>query len=190
MDDTPRDFRIAHAHTCVRTTMQKTKTEQERETLLYSLRKLSSAVKSVVDDARTEYNDGRDVEKFVDVPRRGVRKLWHYVANYAECLRVNGVAKYVELEALWKRHYGCPEIRDAVEDVLAAEENHVTFVKEVESKLVEVQDSKVALRVLVVGDSVSGDIQLTDARSTEVKELRTYWERSKVTLFILLRHFG
>lgn len=166
--------------------------EQEIETLLTSLSELSDAINLVVDGARAEYNCAEEVEKFVSAaqPNLGVRKLWSHVGNYVECLQVNGVKTYKELEDLWKSHYGKTEIRDVVDRVLEAEDHHEVFLKEVEGRFVEAQDTLGAVKPVTVGDSVMGGLKVTDAQSVEVKELRMYWEKSKVTLFVLLRHFG
>ena len=166
--------------------------EQEKETLLTSLRKLSAAINQVVDEARAEYKCTEEVEKFVNAaePNLGVKKLWSHVANYVKCLQVNRVRTYRELENLWKNHYGEMEVRDVVEGVLEAEDYHEVFLKEVERRFVEAQDTLGAVKPVKVGDSVVGGLKVTDAQSGEVRELRTYWEKSKVTLFVLLRHFG
>ena len=165
--------------------------EEVRETLVSSLGKLADAINRVVDETRAEYRStAGDVEKFVGGPKRGIRNLWTHVGNYVECMQANGLTKYGDLEELWKRHYSRPEIRDAVEDVLEAEERHQELLQEVESKFIEAQDSMGAVKGWSMGDCVEGGLEVTDARSSEVKEIRTYWEGSKVTLFVLLRHFG
>ena len=168
--------------------------EEPRKTLLSSLEKLADAINRVVNETRAEYAAASgDVEKFVSGPagpKRGIRNLWSHVANYVECLRANGVTKYSDLEELWKRHYSRQEIRDAVEDVLEAEESHQSLLQEVEGPFIETQSSTGTGEVWSTGDCVCGDLEVTDARSSEVKEVRSYWEGSKVTLFVLLRHFG
>ena len=174
--------------------------EETRERLIESLRDLAEGISKVVSETRAEYAEalrGAGVEKFIDAPsdsagaapkKRGVRNLWSQVALYVECLRVNGVDKYSELEGLWKRHYSRSEVRDAVEDVLEAERDHEDLLNEVESKFVEKQDNTV--EALAVGASIPGALKVTDARSREVKEIRSYWEKSETTLFVMLRHFG
>lgn len=164
---------------------------KERETLLTSLSKLSDAINRVVDEARVEYDSAGDVEKFVTGgPNLGVKKLWSQVANYVECLQVNNVKSYGQLERLWETHYGEQETRDVVERVIEAEEHHEEFLKEVEKRFVAAQDATDPVKLMKTGDCVVEGLKVTDAQCAEVKELQTYWERSKVTLFVLLRHFG
>ena len=164
--------------------------EAEKERLLDSLRKLADATNSVVDEARKDFRE-MGVEKYVNVPTgAGVRKLWSHVGNYIQCLRENCVETYSELEQLWKCHYGSPEVRDAVEDMLEAEERHEAFLKEVEGEFVKIQDGNEAVGGLKEGDIIPGNIEVIDARSKEARQIRTCWESSKTTLFVMLRHFG
>ena len=167
--------------------------EQEgevRKRLLESLKKLADSVNKVVDESRAEYTDA-GTRTFVDAPpgakKRGIKILWSHVASYVDCFRANGVQKYSELEEVWKQHYGCQEVREVVEELLEAEERHRTFLEEVEKEFVSAQDSRADLKT---GDVISGGVELTDARSLDVRKLRSYWPKSKFTLFVLLRHFG
>lgn len=163
-----------------------------RERLVKSLRKLAEDINKVVNETREEYCGGTQIEKFVDVPSAmgGVRNLWSHVANYIECLRVNCVSKYSDLEELWKCHYGREEVRDTVEDVLQAEEEHKDLLQEIERDFVEKQDSGASLKTLKVGDCISEGLRVTDARSKKECDIETYWKKSNTTLFVMLRHFG
>ena len=165
--------------------------QQAKDTLVNSLETLSEAVNSTVVEARREY-DAREVEQFVRGPSgRGVRKFWSHVTSYVECLRANGVSTYAELEGVWRRQYGCSEVRDAVESLLEAEDGHQTFLKQIEKQFVETQESSAPIQqLLATGEEIPKEVKLIEASSGEARELRYYWESSKFTLFVLLRHFG
>ena len=172
--------------------------DQRGKVLLASLRKLSDAMNETVAETRSEFEVARspgELEKFINNPsgavgRKGMRNLWSHVASYEACLRANDVETYSELERLWKGAYGSREVRDAVEDLLQAEERHATLVKDIERDFLEIQNGGHSLELKLTGDVVPGELKVTDASSKDIREIRSYWEGSKVTLFVLMRHFG
>ena len=158
-----------------------------------SLLKLADAINKVVDETRSEFQadvsggSHEEFEKFLDTPGKGIRRVWAHVASYEECLRTNSVGTYAELEKLWERQYGVQEVRDAVEDVLQAEDRHHALTKDVEREFVKLHSE---LDLKVEGDTVPGGLKVTDARCKKEQEIQSFWEGSKYTLFVLLRHFG
>ena len=162
----------------------------ERGILLESLKKLSGAIDETVRKAREEF-DSMGAEKFVTAPRgRGIRKMWSHVGNYVECVRRNGVSTYSQLEVLWRRHYGDPEVRKAVEALLESEDASHRFVDDVDRSFRAVDAGRRVEKKTAAGDSLLPNLSVVDGRSGEEARLEEYWKRSKVTLFVLLRHFG
>ena len=162
----------------------------ERGILLESLMKLSGAIDETVRKAREEY-DSLGPEKFVTAPRsRGIRNMWSHVGSYVGCLRGNGVSTYSQLEALWKRHYGDSEVREAVEALLESEDASHRFIDDVDKSFRAVDAGRRVEKKTAAGDSLLPNLSVVDGRSGEEARLEEYWKGSKVTLFVLLRHFG
>ena len=162
----------------------------ERAVLLTSLKKLSDAIDKTVEEAREEYGS-LGVEEFVSAPGgRGIRRMWAHVGSYVECLRANGVNKYSELEGLWRQHYDHSEVREAVDELLESEDNSHQFIDDVEKRFKELDVGRRVASKMVVGETLPGTLKLVDARSGEEEVLEHCWKGSKVTLLVLLRHFG
>ena len=172
------------------------------EVLVASLRKLADAINKVVEETRSEFEATSGTSAMEELvvsagrvgedgkTRKGVKNLWSHVASYVECLEANGVETYSELERLWERRYGSQDVRDAVEDVLQAEERNDELCKDIEKEFVKIQSERRELELKNIGDSIPAELKVTDARSKEVQKIQSYWEGSKFTLFVLLRHFG
>lgn len=173
-----------------------------KEVLVASLRKLADAINKVVEETRSEFETTSGTSALEELvvsarrvgedgmTRKGVKNLWSHVASYVECLEANGVETYSELERLWERRYGSQEVRDAVEDVLQAEERNDELCNDIEKEFVKIQSERRELELKKIGDSIPAELKVTDARSKEVRKIQSYWEGSKFTLFVLLRHFG
>ena len=165
--------------------------KERREVLVASLRKLADAINKAAEETGSEFqadDSPVDFEKFLNTPGgKGIRRLWSHVASYEECLRSNGVGTYAELEKLWESQYGSQDVRDAVEEVLDAEERHEALLKDVQKEFVKAHSE---LQLKEIGDALPGDLKVADGRTKEVQEIQSYWEGSKFTLFVLLRHFG
>lgn len=163
---------------------------EERAVLLASLKRLSDAIDKTVEEAREEY-DSLGVEKFVSAPGgRGIRRMWAHVGSYVECLRTNGVNKYSELEGLWRQHYDHSEVREAVDELLESEDNSHQFIDDVERRFKEMDVGRRVASKMLAGETLPGTIKLVDGRSEKEEALEHCWKGSKVTLLVLLRHFG
>ena len=170
--------------------------EGKREALVTNLQKLTDAINKTVEETRSGFEaarsrDGQDFEEFLMTKSSsGLRNLWRHVASYAECMQKNDVSRYSDLERCWESEYGAQKVRDAVEGLLEAEERHEDLLKDIESVFINFQSSGAPLVKKTVGDEFCGAFKVTDARSGEIREIQSYCDGSKFTLFVLIRHFG
>ena len=184
--------KMASAPASKRRRVEEEEGEREGEVLATSLQRLSKAISKAVDETKAGFESARseepNFERFLTVGgTSGIRNLWSHVASYAECMRANGVGTYSELERLGKTRQ---QVREALGDLLEAERRHEDLLKEMEGVFAKLQNGGEPIVEKKVGDDFCGEIKVVDARSQEVREVRSYWEGSKFTLFMLIRHFG
>lgn len=166
-------------------------TESSKELLLSALPALSAKVGSVVERVRELYSASSDVSEFMEVGQgRGLRHLFSVTPAYAQCMRKVGVKSRVELEGVWARHYGDPEVREAVDALMEEEDDFHQLVAQVEKKLSASEDEATTHPPASVGQLLPKDLQLTEASSGQNVPLGASWTGSKFTLYVLLRHFG
>ncbi len=162
-----------------------------RGMVVSSLSDLSERIVGVVNRVWENYRASTDLYEFIKRGNReGITALYAVSHAYSDCMKRVGVQTRVELEQLWGQHYSDPQVRDAVEAVLEAEEKFAEFVARVEEELVPCENVSVSNDPAIVGQVLPKDLGLLDASSGQPTTLDAYWKESKFTLFVLVRHFG
>ena len=159
--------------------------------LLQAVRTLTNDLNKMVDEGRRQYQSSPDINDFV--LSRGSDKhhglLLVYPVNlYVECLKTVGVKSRDELEALWASLYSDPAVSECVENLLAAEDRWVDFISELDREM-EAHEERTALPIVQGGEQFPLDIPLIEPKTGDTVQLKSCFEKSKYTLFILRKHY-
>ena len=159
--------------------------------LLASLAKLTSAVESATVQARTKFRQAVDIEDFLRLGnKKGISMVYGgTMPFYAECFIANGVATRKELERLWGGLFHDEEVRETVEELLEVEEAFEELMADFDRELQKLEDQHAVANPLSVGDTLPA-LSLVEAETGEAVPVDKYLKRSKLSLFILVRHFG
>ena len=165
--------------------------EQENDVLVSAVNKLAKDLHQVVEEGRKSFKYCADINDFVqsrgpDQPH-GLYAIYP-VSLYVECFRSAGVATRKELEERWSRHFHDTQVRESVEELLAAEDAYNTLMEEIEKEMQRYED-QTSVPLVSVGDSIPADLNLMEASSGEMVPLQTYCSKAEYTLFILRKHF-
>ena len=165
--------------------------QQETDLLIFAVNKLAKDLQQMVEEGRKSFKSCADINDFVrsrgsDQPH-GMITIYP-VNLYVECFRSAGVATRKELEERWSRHFHDTQVRESVEELLAAEDAYNTMMKEIEREMQRYED-QTAVPLVSVGDCIPVDLNLMEATSGEMTLLQTYCSKAKYTLFILRKHF-
>ena len=165
----------------------------ESSLIVTSVLAVKEKLDSVVEQGKENFRAAVDVNEYIrmDNKSHGIVLIFRtMMPAYAECMENLGVKTRSELEALWGKHYRNSHVRESVELLLDAEENHKEFIAMVDKELMEYEEKVAFKDTTVVGQELPKNIGLIDVVSGDRSLLETYWKESKFTLFILLRHFG
>ena len=163
----------------------------EKQTIVSAVSKLSTDLRQVVEEGRRSFKSCTNINEFVlsrspDEPH-GLYAIYP-VSLYVECFRSAGVMTKKELEEKWKRYFQDSEVRECVEELLAAEDSYKLLIGEIEDEMQRYED-QTAVPSVSVGESIPTDLTLVEATSGEVVSLHSYYTKAKFTLFILRKHF-
>ena len=117
------------------------------------------------------------------------RRFFVLVVSYVQCMKRLGVQTWAEVKQLWSKHYGEPEVKEAVDNLLEAEKKYAEFVAEVESIISPLED-KLTKKAPKVGEMLQKDLSLIEIPSGQPKPLEESWKGAKFTLFVFLRLLG
>ena len=162
-----------------------------REEVLAAVSKLSASLKQMVEDGRANYKKSGDINDFVH--SRGADHMHglltvYPVQLYADCFKTLGVETRASLESLWAQHCGHPDIQEAVEDLLGAEEGYREFIGELD-QIMNAHEEEIALPVVSKGECLNADVSFVCGASGDTVSLNSLLEKSKYTLFILRKHY-
>lgn len=163
--------------------------DPEKGLLLSAISSLSEKIAGAVKQAGEDFKTASDIYEFISTENvtAGIRKLF-IMPFYIECFNSLGVKTRAELEQLWAKHYNDHEVREAVEDVLKNEDSVREFAVEVDRELsLHEEKSNPSAQI---GQTLPKDLRLIDADTGEEMSLESFWEGSKFTWFVFLRHFG
>ena len=93
-----------------------------------------------------------------------------------------------ELEEKWSQYFQDSEVRECVEELLAAEDSYKLLIGEIDDEMQRYED-QTAVPPESVGDSIPADLTLLEAISGDVIPVQSYCMKAKFTLFILRKHF-
>ena len=163
----------------------------EKQAIVSAVRKLSTDLRQVVEEGKRSFNSCTNIEEFVlsrgpDEPH-GLYAIYP-VSLYAECFRSAGVMTKKELEEKWSRYFHDSEVRECVEELLAAEDSYKLLIGKIEDEMQRYED-QTTVSPVSVGESIPADLTLLEATSGEVVPLQSYYTKAKFTLFILRKHF-
>ena len=106
--------------------------------------------------------------------------------GYVQCMKPLGVQTEAELEQLWSKHYGEPEVKEAVDNLLEAEKKFTELLAEIESLQSPLED-KLTKKAAKVGQMLPKDLPVIEMPSGQPTALEDSWNGAKFTLFVLLR---
>lgn len=164
--------------------------------LVSSLQALTKSFNNAVEGARKEFEASNDIYQFLKFERResGIQKMSRLfttaVYGCAQCMKKLGVCTRTEMEKLWEKHLGNPDVKEAVDTFMEAEKSWLEFVAEVDSKLSIEEDKLTTNTPASIGKQLPKDFCFIDASSGHPANLEVIWEESKYTLFMYVRHFG
>ena len=164
---------------------------EKKSTLLLSVLTLTGDLRKMVENGRKSYQSAPDINDFVK--SHGSEELYGlllvYPVNlYVECFKTAGVRSRKELEDNWSRFFTDTEVRESVEDLIAAEESYIELISELD-KAMQDYEERTALPVVEVGGQVALDIPVVQTLSGDAIQLGSYLEKSTFTLFILRKHY-
>ena len=164
---------------------------EKRSRLVASLAKTTRTWHSVLEQVRADFKQSSDINEFLRKDKdRPVTVIYkRMVAAYTECMLANGVATRKELEQLWGGLFHDEEVRETVEELLEAEQSYAELSAEADRELQKYEDQVAVANPLSVGDTVPA-LSLVEAETGEAVPVDKYLKRSKLSLFILVRHFG
>ena len=161
------------------------------DVLVSELHKLAGSISDMVQKARAS-RGSYSLDQFLSSDARkesGGLYCLYPVQDYVSCFRALGVNDRSGLDALCRRRYAEPDVRDAAEALLQSEELFGEFVAEVDKEVKEVEDKLALGDVAGVGSSLPTALQLLDADSNRPIALGAILESAPFTLFVLKRHY-
>lgn len=163
--------------------------ESEKATLVSSISSLSEKIAGAVKQAKADFKAASDVYDFMSTTNKtaGIRKLF-IMPLYIECFNVLNVKTRSQLEDLWAKHYNEREVRAAVQKLLKCEDSFREFAVNVDNVL-KLQEKK-SNPVPSVGQELPKDLALLDTETGQNMPLESYWQTSRFTWFVFIRHFG
>ena len=167
-------------------------TTAEKDSLVSTVATLTRELHRVVEEGRKSFKSCTDINEFVlsrgaDEPH-GLYNIYP-VSLYAQCFRSAGVATKKELEETWSRYFNDSEVRECVDELLAAEDAYRSLIKEIEAEMQHYEDAT-AVPVVSLGESIPGGLALTEANSGEtIPVVQNVCSKANYTLFVLRKHF-
>ncbi len=159
--------------------------------LLQAVQTLTKELTCIVQDGREAFKASGDISDFVKSHGsnhfHGLTLIYP-VQVYVACLKTAGVATRKDLEALWTRLYSDGTVREAVEELLAVEENWTSFVSELDQEMSDYEE-KTAFGAIKVGEYFPLDLPLIDTTTGDNLLLKSVLEKSPYTLCILRKHY-
>lgn len=160
--------------------------------LVASLLTLAKKIEGAVDRTREDYNKA-DLYEFITYSHdksHGIMKLLAVVFAYAECMKELGLRSKRELEQLWRKHSQEPGVKDAVENLVQAEEKFANFVADIERKVNPLENKLTVKDKPQVGHELPKEYSLIEIPSGQKVPIESCWKGAKFTLLVLLRLFG
>lgn len=158
------------------------------------INELSTSLRKMVEGGWARLEKSKDINDFVT--SRGAENLHgllsvYPVQLYAECFKSLGMKSRTELETLWGKNFHHEEVRDAVEELLLAEDNYrsTSLVQELDRRMHAHEEEAVALPVVVAGECLRTEATFVEARSGDTISLKTLLQKSPYTLFVLRKHY-
>ena len=164
----------------------------EKQRIVSAVSKLSSDLRQVVEEGRRSFKSCTSINDFVlsrgpDEQPHGLYAIYP-VSLYAECFRSAGVMTKKELEEKWSQYFHDSEVRECVEELLAAEDSYKLLIREIDNEMQRYED-QTAVPPVSVGENIPADLTLMEATTGEVVPLHSYYTKANFTLFILRKHF-
>lgn len=155
------------------------------------INELSTSLRKMVEGGLAHLEKSKDINDFVT--SRGAENLHgllsvYPVQLYAECFKSLGMKSRTELETLWGKNFHHEEVRDAVEELLLAEDNYRSLVQELDRRM-HAHEEAVALPVVVAGECLRTEATFVEARSGDTISLKALLQKSLYTLFVLRKHY-
>ena len=161
--------------------------------LVSCLKKITASLEETISNGRDTFSDTGDVEKFISLDNPlGIRRLFTPMPVYAQAMSDMGLKSWNEMEQCLAKHYKDEDVCESTENLFSAQDEYKEFVSAVEEDLGKVEEESSFKDILSVGDQVPNDLSLTLATVGEHEpvQLASFWKKTRVTLFILIRHFG
>ena len=168
--------------------------------LVSCLKKITASLEETISNGRDTFSDTGDVEKFISLDNPlGIRRLFTPMPVYAQAMSDMGLKSWNEMEQCLAKHYNNEDVCESTENLFSAQDEYKDFVSAVEEDLGKVEEDLGKVEeessfkdILSVGDQVPNDLSLTLATVGEHEpvQLASFWKKTRVTLFILIRHFG
>ena len=163
--------------------------ESVQSLLVSQLTAHAKKIESVIELTRADFlqADFDDFLVYINDANHGILKLCAIFVSLAECIEKLGVRTRAELEQLWSKHYGEPEVKEAVDYLLEAEKSYASFLTEMENKISPGENKLRVKNAAQGGQTLPKDLSLIAMPSGQPKALEECWKGAKFTLFVLLR---
>ena len=165
----------------------------EKENLVSSLSKLVECMESVVQEGERDCRNANGIDDYIDLENpRGMKLMFKPMPVYAQCMIEHDVTTWKVFESIIKKHYKDDGVQELVEELILAEDSYKHFVEKREEELatIENENSFSESEILTVGQTIPKDLSLLEVQSGDLQPLSGYCEKTKYTLFILMRHYG
>ena len=158
--------------------------------LISALGNLSSELTGMIANAKKNY-DVNKLDWFLnrDSGKEGILALYPVNAYHA-CFLAAEVKTRKQLEELWVSRYTEEAVRDAVDDLLAAEQDYRQYISEIDADLRLLEESLSPSETsTVIGSQLPVGISLVQASSGTSLSLESLLKKSRFTLFVFRKHY-
>lgn len=158
---------------------------RDHDRLVPALSKLASELTTMIANTKASYHRSR-LDSFLnrDSREHGLLSLYP-VGAYYSCFLSAGVKTRKELEELWSSLYTTESVRDAVDELLSAEESYREYISEIDNDLQQgLEDSLSPFETSTLGSQLPVKMTLVDASSGTSIGLESLLQRSQLTLFV------
>ncbi len=165
----------------------------EKDNLVTSLSKLVESVESIIQEGGRDCKAAGNISDYIKLENpRGIKLMFKPMPVYAQCMLEHDVKTWKDFEGIIKKYYKDDGVQELIEELLSAEDSfeHFIEIREKELAVAEKENSFSETEILTVGQTIPRDLALLEAQSGDSKPLTSYCEKSKFTLFVLMRHYG
>ena len=159
--------------------------------LISALGKLSSELAGMIANTKKNYDPNR-LDWFLnrDSGKEGVSCLLYPVHAYYACFLAAEVKTRKQLEELWISRYTNEAVRDAVDDLLAAEQDYRQYISEIDADLRLLEETLSPSETSsTIGSQVPLDLSLVEANTGASVSLESLLKRSRYSLFVFRKHY-